>query len=269
LLARAGAGGFTLVEMAVVIAIVGLLLGAILTPLASQFQARKNKETERALREIKETLIGFAISHGRLPCPDTDGNGIENPPVRLLPPAPPATCTALAGSLPWITLGTVPTDAWGRIYRYHVSDEFASYLQTGQPPGDPLQLDLDDGGLSPPADLITVTTRGDDPSTGGVLEGKAVINMTTNAPAVVVSVGNNGFGGTRLSGGVLAAPAGGDEAENLDGDTQYVLRNHTLERSGCTDNTTETTPLCEFDDLIIWISPSELLYRLVQAGRLP
>lgn len=268
-LARTVSGGFTLVELAVVTVIVALLLGAILTPLATQFQARKNHETERALREIKEALMGFAVSNGRLPCPDTDGDGIENPPLRLLPPAPPATCTALVGALPWITLGTVPTDAWGRIYQYHVSEEFASFVQTGRPPSDPLQLDLDDGGVSPPADLITVITRGDDPVTGGTIENKAELNMTTNAPAVVVSVGSNGLGGTRLTGGVLAAPTGGDEAENLDGDTRYVLRIQTLDKSGCADNTDETTSLCEYDDLIIWISPSELLNRLVQVGRLP
>ena len=94
-------------------------------------------------------------------------------------------------------------------------------------------------------------------------------SSSSAARICVVSVGNNGFGGTQLTGGVLAAPTGGDEAENLDGDTRYVLRIHTLEQSGCTDDTTEANPLCEFDDLVIWISPSELLNRLVQAGRLP
>jgi prepilin-type N-terminal cleavage/methylation domain-containing protein len=266
---HSGSGGFTLVELAVVVVIVALLLGAILTPLATQFQARKNNETERALREIKEALIGFAISHGRLPCPDTDGDGIENPPPpKPLPPAPPSICTSTVGSLPWITLGTMPTDAWGRIYRYQVSNEFASYVQTGQPSG-PLQLDLDDGGLLPPPDLITVITRGDDPGTSPAIEGKFEINMTTSAPAVVVSLGNNGFGGSPLSGPALLAPIGGDEQDNLDNNSQYVLRSHTLEQTGCGDDTNEATPLCEYDDLIIWISPSELLNRLVQAGRLP
>ena len=80
LLARNAAGGFTLVELAVVIAIIALLLGALLVPLATQHQLRKNKEAERELREIKEALIGFAIANGRLPWPDIDflPDGLEN-----------------------------------------------------------------------------------------------------------------------------------------------------------------------------------------------
>ena len=114
LLARNAAGGFTLVELAVVIAIIALLLGALLVPLATQYQLRKNKETERDLREIKEALIGFAITNGRLPWPDRNflPTGLETVPAS--PVALP--CTVCEGLLPWQTIGTGDTEGcapWG------------------------------------------------------------------------------------------------------------------------------------------------------------
>jgi prepilin-type N-terminal cleavage/methylation domain-containing protein len=266
LLARHDSGGFTLVELAVVIAIVALLLGAILTPLATQHQARKSKETERSLRDIKEALIGFAMSNnGRLPCPDTDGDGLENTAAPV--PPEPANCTNVEGILPWQTLGVMPADSWGRFYRYRVTQEFAFPVRTGEPAtaSPPERLALNDTGI------LTVNTRGDDPTTAPPpSETKAVIAMTTNAPAVVVSHGANGFGGTQLAGGTVDIPTvGTDEDENFDGNTVFVLRTRTPFQAGCVDDLDETVPLCEFDDLLIWISTPELLNRLVQANLLP
>jgi hypothetical protein len=54
-LQRRAVTGFTLV--AVVIAVVALLLGALMVPVA----------TERDLTGIKQALFGFGISPGRLP----------------------------------------------------------------------------------------------------------------------------------------------------------------------------------------------------------
>ena len=70
--------GFTLIEIAVVIMIVGFLLGTILGPLSTQQENRKIKETEQLLEEVREALTGFAALNGFLPCPATAGsNGFE------------------------------------------------------------------------------------------------------------------------------------------------------------------------------------------------
>ncbi len=270
LLARDTAGGFTLVELAVVIAIVALLLGALITPLATQYQMRKNKEADRELREIKEALIGFAITNGRLPWPDRNFllDGVENlpPGFSLIPPTAPAVpCPVCEGLLPWQTLGLGDTDPWGRIYRYRVSPEFGYPVQTGQPAGavgvPNQQFDLFDAGT------VRVNTRGNN---------KADIVLTADAAAAVVSLGNNGSGGVRLDATIIPqAPAGTDERVNSDGanplapTAHFYGRSITLPVSGACSDTLAGPQFCEFDDLVMWIPRVVLINRMVEAGRLP
>lgn len=126
--------GFSVIELAVAVLILTLLLGSILVPLATQVEQRKVNDTRRALEEIREALVGFAIINGRLPCPDTDsdpaaaGYGIEEPACS----ADPVT----EGYLPWKSLGVAQMDAFGvkrtsaaspRIgdWRYRVDRNFA------------------------------------------------------------------------------------------------------------------------------------------------
>ena len=40
-------------------------------------------------------------------------------------------------------------------------------------------------------------------------------------------------------------------------------------QTGCDDGAATPNPACEFDDLIVWISPAVLLHRLVETRRLP
>jgi prepilin-type N-terminal cleavage/methylation domain-containing protein len=276
LLVRNTAGGFSLVELAVVIAIVALLLGALLTPLATQHQLRKNKEAERELREIKEALIGFAVANGRLPWPDLDfsPDGVENLPAgfALIPPTPPAVpCPVCEGLLPWQTLGLAPTDPWGRIYRYRISPEFGYPVQTGQPAGGVDQrFDLLDVGN------VRINTRGDNPAVGGGGEQKEDIVLTTDAAAAVMTVGSNGSGGILPDTTAIAqAPVGTDERINSDGGTpaapapHFYARQLTLPATGACSDTVEGATFCEFDDLVMWIPRVVLINRMVEAGRLP
>jgi len=271
LLARNAAGGFSLVELAVVIAIVALLLGALLTPLATQHQLRKNKEAERELREVKEALIGFAVANGRLPWPDLNfsPDGIENVPTGPFPLAIP--CPVCEGLLPWQTLGLAPTDPWGRIYRYRMSPEFGFQVQTGQPAGGiDERFDLLDVGT------VRINTRGDDPAAGGGGEQKEDIVLTTDAAAAVMTVGSNGSGGTWPDATTIAqAPAGTDERVNSDGGNpaapapHFYSRQLTLPATGACSDTVEGATFCEFDDLVMWIPRVVLINRMVEAGRLP
>ena len=61
--------GFSLVELAMVLFIVSLLIGGLMMPLSAQHEIHGRQETDKALTNIREALIGFAIVNGRLPCP--------------------------------------------------------------------------------------------------------------------------------------------------------------------------------------------------------
>lgn len=178
--------GFTLVEMAIVLVIVGLLLAAFLTPLRMQLELRNNSETKTSLSEIRDALIGYALSHdaldGRpfLPCPDTDGDGVENRVANL--------CTLPEGNLPFSDLGLIGTDNWNNRFRYRVTQAFSD-AQTGftlLTPGDIALRDADGGNVI-----------------GSLL------------PAIVISLGENG---------AVLPVVGADQQANTDGDSNFVSK---------------------------------------------
>jgi prepilin-type N-terminal cleavage/methylation domain-containing protein len=134
--------GFTLVEMAIVLAIVAVLLGGLLPTISSQIEQQHRNETRKQLDEIKEALIGYTIINGSLPCPTTTTD-----PASANYGIADAACsanTASDGYLPWKTLGVAETDAWGSKrnsagdpwvgqWRYRVDRNFATTfnLSTG------------------------------------------------------------------------------------------------------------------------------------------
>lgn len=233
----ATARGFSLVEMAIGMLVLALLLGSILVPLAAQVEQRKITETQKALDEIREALLGYAIANGHLPCPDRmsgtgSNNGVEDITGN--------DCgTNLEGNLPWATLGTPGIDSWGNRLRYRVSNVFA---QRGPPViafGTTSSVEV----CADAACATRVTVSGDGP------------------PALVISYGKNGLGALNGTNNLQnpLPPTGSDEAENTDGDQRYVTRVQSATGS----------PLGEFDDLFAWVPRSVLLNRLVTAGRLP
>lgn len=120
--------GFSLVEMAIVLAIVALLLAGLLPTLSAQIEQQRRTETRKLLDEIQQALFGYAIINGHLPCPSstTNPNFGEADASCVSPTA--------EGFLPWKTLGVSETDAWGikgstqhnGYWRYRVEPSFAS-----------------------------------------------------------------------------------------------------------------------------------------------
>jgi prepilin-type N-terminal cleavage/methylation domain-containing protein len=188
--------GFSLVEMAVALLILGLVLGTV----GALEKRQRSAGTEARLEEARDALVAFAVANRRLPCPanpatpDTvAGAGLENAPTA-------AGCTGGAsGVLPWATLGLPASDAWGRRFTYRVSAGFAR--------------------LSPAFDLASL---GDN-----VVRNAAGVVLASAVPAVIVSHGENARG-SRGPGGA-AAPAGTDlrEQENADGDADFVQESPT------------------------------------------
>ncbi len=123
--------GFTLLEMAVALLVIGLLLGNFLMPLSARLDTQNLKRTQETLEEIKEALLGFALINRRLPCSDRDKDGVENSPCDT-------DTTKIEGDLPWRDLGVGRYDAWGFPFRYRVDKRYS--LPTGIP--DSLKTDV-------------------------------------------------------------------------------------------------------------------------------
>ena len=109
---RVHARGFTLLEMAIVLFILGLLIAGLIGPVEVQLEARDRYKTHALMEQVIEALYGFALTNRRLPCPDQDGDGMPDP---AFDPASAASaqCTVATGFLPWAVLGVEPGDAWG------------------------------------------------------------------------------------------------------------------------------------------------------------
>lgn len=240
--------GFTLTELAVVLAIVGLLLGGLMFTLSAQTEARNFSDTQQRLEYARELVLTFAVVNGRLPCPaSATSNGSESPAGGV--------CTnPYNGFLPATAIGFQPVDtfgyaldAWGNRIRYAVST--AAPIGTGCPATPPHftnAANLKANGITcVPNDLVVCTVTQAGPACSA---GTTVTNQNVVA-AIVFSIGKNGALGT----------GGTNEAENLDGDAVFVSR--APDPSGAAGG--------EFDDQVAWI-PVGLLYgRLIAAGVLP
>ena len=248
--------GFTLVEMAMVLMIVGLLLSGLLPTISGQIEQQRRNETRKQMDEIQQALIGFAVASARLPCPaSSTSNGQES--FATSPTVGNATngiCSNFFnGFVPAAALGITPVDAqgymldgWNNRIRYAVADYTASGVpNTTFTSTNGMRSATMDNIAS--ASLLNVCAS----ATGitGSDCGTALNKLTDKVPALIYSTGKNGGdGGT-----------GSDEAANLNNDRVFV--SHTPTPSTATNG--------EFDDLVIWLSPNILFNRMVAAGKLP
>lgn len=120
-----GCSGFTLIEMAVVMVIAGVIISIMATVLPSLLQAGKIKKSRAILEKLNYSTQGFISATGRLPCPDISGDGKEdrNDGGSAGNPAD-DTCAAYVGDLPYLTLGlSSGSDVWGNNIKYSVYED--------------------------------------------------------------------------------------------------------------------------------------------------
>lgn len=233
--------GFSLVEMAIVLIILGFVLGALLMPLQAQRQQLFQSQTQNTLETAKRALIGYAQSNGRLPCPATaTSSGAESP-------LGGGTCTQQMGFLPAVTLGIQPVnsnglaiDGWNNTIRYAVTQVDSGGAATAD---FTTMSDMNTVGISTLAPDLSVIC-----GTITTTECTAGTKLTSNAVAVIFSTGSN-FGQS----------AGVDEASNLIATTTFYSRSSTAATAA---------PSNEYDDMVIWISPYVLYNALIEAGQL-
>ncbi|MEO6118293.1 MAG: type II secretion system protein [Methylotenera sp.] len=226
--------GFTLVEMAISLVIVGLLLGGMALPLLTLQEQTTFSESRQKLTEIREAMIGYGMSHGYLPCPAVSvSNGAEDRNVGT------GACNKRVGFLPWAELGFQKLDSWGHLYRYSVSANFSNSITK-----------------------IILTSNGDITVVARDING-ATSNIS-NIPAVVMGHGKSAYWAYQDDGTQVADTS----ATNIDED---VNGSHVAGTTFYTRDITKSTTSIdgEFDDLVVWIPTSLYINRMVSAGQLP
>lgn len=163
-----------MVELALVLAVLGLLLGSMLRPLGQALQHHRQQQAKAMLRTATERIEAFALINGRLPCPSSEPNpqgqgyGAEN-------------CAAVEteGPLPWRTLDMQETDPWGSP-RHDSSQPWAGYLHYRADPA-----------LA--RDAISPSTINDKELTIVVMDGQGrqLTNKGTSPAAIVCSYGKD------------------------------------------------------------------------------
>ncbi|MBX3653822.1 MAG: prepilin-type N-terminal cleavage/methylation domain-containing protein [Ramlibacter sp.] len=287
--------GFSLIEISLVLIIAGLALGAGLAALGPQLQALKYSETQKKLQNISEATLAFAMANGRLPCPSTPtSNGLEawctnvlNPcGAEVIDPASPATgrlrgrclvnngVSISNGYVPARTLGLpdqspdgVVMDSWGKTISYSVtamtnSSTAANFDTPTAAMGGPCSNTSPcypatqtnglrnayyngtgwDPGLSLTASVVCSTATGI-----GIAACGSAATTVAAVTFVLVSTGRNGAN---------PVPASPNEVANSNNDRAFVS----------TTRNTEGPAASYFDDVLLWVTPQQLLKRLVDAG---
>lgn len=231
--------GFSLLELAIVLVIVALISGGLLLGLSAQRDITANQDVERQLESIKEALLAYAITNGRLPCPaiPTLANTAVNAGLEDRPNTNSA-CNLIHGVLPWATLGIQEIDPWGQRFTYFASSKFTQPLSAGTLASFNLETAV------PPANSGTANIKSTSTSTS---------NIASDLAAVIVSHGALGAGGYTTSGGRIDLPSDLDELENTKATQTFVSHTQTS----------------NFNDHLVWITPNQLKSRLVAVGKLP
>ena len=231
--------GFTLVEIAVVLMILGLLLGGLLIPLSAQMDQQKIRVTQQRLEEIKEALIGFAILNGRLPCPAEYYQFDKQNPTTTKDAGKeePSFCET-EGYLPWKDLGIEKHDGWGHPFRYRVDGYFSNGPGFPNPPNHPNKS------------IIPLIIK----------DGQEQLNITdetknhSNVVAIIFSCGKNG------------RPDDDNDADGtLNSDAQCTNEGTAIKQTYIQDLYVEN----QFDDILISLPKSILINRVTAAGKWP
>ncbi len=131
-------GGFTLIEIMVVVVILGILAALIVPNIMDRPDMARVAKTKQDLRALQTALNLYRLDNYRYPTTDQGLEAlVEKPSVEPLPPA------YRKGGY----LERMPKDAWGRPYLYlspgvHGEVDISSLGADGQPGGEGVNADI-------------------------------------------------------------------------------------------------------------------------------
>jgi prepilin-type N-terminal cleavage/methylation domain-containing protein len=245
--------GFTLIEMAIVLLIVGLLLGGGMNMMSASSDVARYKESQNNMNDIKDTILGLYVNKKFLPCPDTnnppdgfgnytDGTGVGTSSTNFTGAAG-GTCSSLEGWLPYNDLGIGGNgDAWGERIKYVVSPAFDVVAATT----------FCSTYSRVTANKITIQDLQAAPVTLGDWAGFALISTGKNG-----RITNSGMAGAFTGDGGCAALDAREKANCSASNSPTIVRYGTQ----MTDGTNVV-----FDDMVLWVGDMQLISELRKSG---
>jgi general secretion pathway protein G len=113
---RGGEGGFTLVEMLVVITIIGLIMALVGPRVLSYLSDSKVKAAKIQIESFEAALDLYYLDNGSYPA--------SNEGLKALVQRP---ASAAAWNGPYLRTGLLPDDPWGHPYVYKVPGDHSPY----------------------------------------------------------------------------------------------------------------------------------------------
>jgi prepilin-type N-terminal cleavage/methylation domain-containing protein len=101
--------GFTLIELAIVLVIIGLLIGVGVSLLPGLINQQKYAQNQSLLNQNYNALIGYIMANGKAPLASSNTNGISSQSQNI-------------GYLPYVTIGGLQKDAYGNTFYYAVNN---------------------------------------------------------------------------------------------------------------------------------------------------
>ncbi|MDX8353212.1 type II secretion system major pseudopilin GspG [Cognatiyoonia sp. IB215182] len=132
---RPAAAGFSLIEMLVAVAIVGLLIGVVGPAAMRQLQSSRVTTAEAQITQLRSALDIFLIEVGRYPTEQEGLNALIN-----------GAGTIPGWNGPYLRDGNLPADPWGGTFLYSLDQgqvRITSLGADGQPGGTGVDADVE------------------------------------------------------------------------------------------------------------------------------
>lgn len=108
-------GGFSLLELSLVLAVMGVVAASGLSLMTSRLAQAKERVTQEHQELLFRTIAGYTLAHMRLPCPSATLSGVARENCQ--------TPSDATGYIPFQTLGIpskIAKDGWGKLMHFGV-----------------------------------------------------------------------------------------------------------------------------------------------------
>jgi prepilin-type N-terminal cleavage/methylation domain-containing protein len=265
------ARGFTLVEIAIVLVIVGMIVVLFATITATLVSSQRRQATVNRLSVVDAAIIQFVVQNKRLPCPadGTVSSAVATAGTEMARTAGTGCNSQTGGVVPWRALGLAEqeaTDGWGRRITYRAWTALTADSAMNMSWCDPAGTGALAGGVCNTTCTNTALGNCTPPGTYTANKGYQIRNVAgtiimdvpaTGAAYVLISPGESGGGGY-TSAGVQSPSASTDGTEEQKNYPSLAIQAYYVD-----DQISDVAGATHFDDVVL---RSTVLNAVTRAG---